>query len=383
MSYQLISRIKKFALTIRSVGYYSKYILMPLLFIIAQPTVSVFGQSMGTTYKTVQVLKENEFYLNGGRISSVGGKSRAAFQVKLPPNTVKWYYSFTTAEGNNPTNQIQLYSKLTRIVDRSGITEIALNEIMAPRGTGICDVFIMDKKNMGTFIDKADLYGKSFSHYHSLGRSNSRRDAVKIDNLFNDDLWICFKNPSASSGVSIKFEVIAIVEEKSIIKEWDKDNRQFIFDLCYEESHDTDYCGCTVKTLVERISFSDMMNLANFEADILFKEIDNICAPFINKETHKTPTTDLENISSPRIRLTNISSRPKTIVSKSETAEFRLVVSPSGRVEQVHLITENSTVENQELINELISLIKLEVFYKPTSGDYTTERYTLTILPNR
>jgi hypothetical protein len=382
MGEKIFLRIKKFRLTNCSVGYYSNYIGISLLIIFTQSTVSVFSQSMGTTYKTVQVLKENEFYLNGGRISLVGGKSRTAFQVKLPPNTVKWYYSFTTAQGNNPTNQIQLFSKLTRIVDRSGITEIALNEIMAPRGTGICDVFITDKKNMETFIDKADLFGKSFSHYHSLGRSNSRRDAVKIDNLFTDDLWICFKNPSASTGVSIKFEVVAIVEEKSIIKEWDKDNRQFIFDLCYEESHDTEYCGCAVKTLVERISFSDLMNLANFEADILFKEIDNICAPFINKETQEIPTTDLQDISSSRIRLTNISSRPKTIINKSETAEFRLVVNPTGRVEQVRYVVENSTIDNNELINELISLIKLEVFYKPSSGEYTTERYVIRILPN-
>jgi hypothetical protein len=92
---------------------------------------NIHAQSKITTYRPVQVINENHFYLNGGRISMVGGRSRLAFKIRLPQNTVRWYYSFTAAAGNNPTHQIQLFSKLTKLIDKSGFTALAMNQIIS------------------------------------------------------------------------------------------------------------------------------------------------------------------------------------------------------------------------------------------------------------
>jgi hypothetical protein len=61
------------------------------------------------------------------------------------------------------------------------------------------------------------------------------------------------------------------------VKKWDRDNRQFIFDLCFEESQDFEFCSCTVSKLVERASLKELKNLADFERKILFKQIEREC----------------------------------------------------------------------------------------------------------
>lgn len=355
-----------------------------LAFLVVISPVICICQSIEKTYRTVQVIKENEFYLNGGRISMVGGKSRLRFKVPLPSNTVKWYYAFTTEEGDNPTKQIQLFTKLTRAVDTYGITELALNELMSPKGTGICDVYITNTENSNVFMEKSDyllLGGKSLLHHKSAFRGNSSRDVVPIDNISHDDIWICFKNPSPSIGVNVKLEVVAIVEETNLIKEWTGENKQFVFDLCYEQWNDFDYCSCVVENLVYKISFSEMIDLANFEGEILMNKIDEICTESLNRTLNQNDFKITHN-STPRIRLSNIVSNPKTQVNQLEAFSFYLTVNENGKVIQITVNREKTSSTNQQLIQELENIIKQEVFYETRAGEITIEMYTISLFPS-
>lgn len=55
--------------------------------------------------------------------SGFGGKSRTSIKIDLPPNTMEWYYSFTTTEVENGTANLNLAMQLSRmLVDPSGQT---------------------------------------------------------------------------------------------------------------------------------------------------------------------------------------------------------------------------------------------------------------------
>lgn len=81
-----------------------------------------FSQEFETVRETKKLIDSRDIYLNGGMRAEFGGKSRTSIKVDLPPNTVEWYYSFTTTEGGNGTENLNLAIQLSRIlVDPSGL----------------------------------------------------------------------------------------------------------------------------------------------------------------------------------------------------------------------------------------------------------------------
>ncbi|HYE55360.1 MAG TPA: hypothetical protein VD996_10965, partial [Chitinophagaceae bacterium] len=164
------------------------------------------------TRKVVQVMPQQEMYLNGGIRSAFGGKSRVYYQITLPPNTVEWYYVVTT----HPAEQhpsLNLLPQLTKLLDPTGTTAILASAIMTPTGSNTCDVYLMDRANADAFIQKADNNGGKYFHVVSANRENFRNGTVQINNIKQGTWYLGFKNPSESQGIGISFEVAAIVEE--------------------------------------------------------------------------------------------------------------------------------------------------------------------------
>ena len=77
-------------------------------------TVSVQGQIFIKERKPVQVLHQQTFYLNSTARAALGSKSKTWFNVPLPPNTVEWYYSFTTTKSEKSKASVELFAQLTR-----------------------------------------------------------------------------------------------------------------------------------------------------------------------------------------------------------------------------------------------------------------------------
>lgn len=83
-----------------------------------------------------------------------------------------------------------------------------------------------------------------------------------------------------------------------------------------------------------------------------------------------------------RVRLTNLRSNPVTPNNQRCKIALKLTIDASGKVYEAHVIRANTTTTNQQLINEVISLVKKEVTYKEKPGaPNETAFYTVTIQP--
>ena len=97
--------------------------------------VYCYSQEFETKRESLQLIESRSVYLNGGLRASMGGKSRTSIKVDLPPNTVKWYYSFTTSKGKSGVKNLELAIQLSGfLADPSGISTELLSNISASLG---------------------------------------------------------------------------------------------------------------------------------------------------------------------------------------------------------------------------------------------------------
>jgi hypothetical protein len=177
--------------------------------------VSCFSQTYRKVRKVVNLMSQQDFYLNGGIRAQFGGKSRVYYRIDLPENTVSWYYVFTTHSGQSPAPIINLLTQITSLFDPSGLAPIVASAILAPTGSHACDMYLMDYSNKNAFMNKVDQNHGSFSYYESGSRMNYKSGTIMInDKELNSGSWyIGFRNPSAIEGLNVSFEAVAITEE--------------------------------------------------------------------------------------------------------------------------------------------------------------------------
>ncbi|MGV3547450.1 MAG: hypothetical protein ACO1N4_10325 [Pedobacter sp.] len=183
--------------------------------------VSLFTQAQTTVKKVkkvVQVMAPQTFYLNGRARGTLGGKSTATFNITLPKNTVEWFYSFTTSRAEKPKINIGLLSQLTRFYDPTGLSAMATNAVLTPSGAGVCDIYVMDRENCGKFNNRLDQLRGAFRYDADDSRENYRNGTVHIKDISSSEICLGFRNPSATEGTSITFEVAAIVEQDSVVQ---------------------------------------------------------------------------------------------------------------------------------------------------------------------
>jgi hypothetical protein len=183
-------------------------------------TISSLTFSQQPSRKIVQVVSQQNFFLNGGVRSTFGGKSRTYFEIQLPPNTIEWYYILTTYPSENSTS-LNLIPQLTKLF-ASGGTSILASAILSPTGSNSCDVYLMDRNNADAFMQKADNNGGTFYHILSAKRENFRNGTVQVRDIKQGKWYLGFKNPSEMQGIAVSFEVAAIVEDESSANQQNK-----------------------------------------------------------------------------------------------------------------------------------------------------------------
>jgi len=83
-----------------------------------------------------------------------------------------------------------------------------------------------------------------------------------------------------------------------------------------------------------------------------------------------------------RVRVSNLTSKPKTINNVRSTIAFKLTVDEFGKVIGVSVVRANTTTTNQRLIDEVIELVKKEVKYAQKRGSRPeVAYYTVTVEP--
>lgn len=195
--------------------------------------------------KLVQVMTQQNFYLNSGGRALLGGKSRAIYEVILPPNTVSWYYSFSTYPGQSPAPQISLLGQASKLFDPTGFTTDLVSAILRPTGSHVCDVYLMDANNTTAFINKVDQNGARLQYYLSGSRENFRDGTVQVNDMVNGTLYLGFRNPSGVEGINIAFEVVAVTEETVVTpKTEDQQKADLYAKLAWQSFGRNDFDGC-------------------------------------------------------------------------------------------------------------------------------------------
>ena len=207
----------------------------------------VNGQIVQKEQKVVKVMSPQTFYLNGGTRATFGGKSRTWFNISLPPNTVEWYYSFSTSKNENSSISIELISQLTKLVDPTGLTAVATTSILTPTGAGVCDIYLMDRRNADAFMKKVDNSGGTYYYQVSGSRQNYKNGTVQIKDITTGNWCLGFKNPSATQGISITFEVAAIIEKTKSIQITETEQKAKMFgSLGWKAYEKGEYDKCLV-----------------------------------------------------------------------------------------------------------------------------------------
>jgi hypothetical protein len=157
--------------------------------------IHVAAQSSQSIRKVVRLDTES-VSLNGGIRSDFGGKSRVLIPIDLPPNTVEWYYTFSTTPINSPALALSLVSQLTKLLDPTGELSIVLSAIFTPTGTHVCDIYLMNEPNANAFLAKMDQKGRPVTCIESAKRENIRNGVVQIKDTKTGRWFLGFATPA-------------------------------------------------------------------------------------------------------------------------------------------------------------------------------------------
>lgn len=174
------------------------------------------GQTIQKERKVVQLTPQQSFYLNGGTRSYFGGKSRTYFKIDLPPNTVEWYYIYTTTPNIEKNQQLNLVPQLMKLMGSTSMAGFVLSSLTTPTGSGVIDIFLMNEKCKNNLMSKDYLGAWTYDdpgHFEEGSVMNSKEGKVVINDIKKGTVYIGFRNPSISTGININFEAAAIVEE--------------------------------------------------------------------------------------------------------------------------------------------------------------------------
>lgn len=246
----------------------------------------IFCQVENKIQKVVKIIEPQSFYLNGGTRNYLGGSSRTGFKIDLPPNTVQWYYAFTTESNKNNDQSIQLQNQLMSIITSVNNTNPVLSLIKIPQGQGLIDIYLTDKKGYDIFFQKNAFNLWTYdapNSYIEGSRKNHREGKVMIDDVKKGTHYIVVRNTSSTVGINVKLEVVAIVEEKIInYNEWSKEVKNDLYNKIkevvkndyksYDETKIEELSICIMTNLTKEVKPSDFLNMADYEIKLILKK---------------------------------------------------------------------------------------------------------------
>jgi tetratricopeptide (TPR) repeat protein len=177
-------------------------------------SLSTFAQVTKIVNRVVPLISEQEFYLNS--VTRIGGKTRSYLKVELPENTISWYYVISTELNPGNQNSLELASKLTNVIDKTGISETLIQNIFSSTGSSVIDVYVLDNTNIIPFIDKDDNWGGSFSYKLNGTRENFGGGLVSMKTANQNNFYLGFRNTSSMDGKYVRIEAAAIVQEEIV-----------------------------------------------------------------------------------------------------------------------------------------------------------------------
>lgn len=167
---------------------------------------SALAQDVSYEDRVVQIQKEQTFSL-----SVVD--ARSSIPVEIPQNVVEWYIAVWTSVDANASNPLSLFTQVSRLVDPTGVSAIAIGAITTPSGTNKCDVEITDLANQRKFMKGA---GSAYVVYDELSRKNFTHGIIKVSGKYKGNFHILLYNGSFTTSIVVHVEVTAIIREKKV-----------------------------------------------------------------------------------------------------------------------------------------------------------------------
>jgi hypothetical protein len=252
-------------------------------------SVSVSAQSTTTVLKEKSLIKGQTIYLNSK--TRMGGKNRIAIPIKLPANTVAWYYSFTTLATDNTKQKVAgsgLEMQIAKLITSgfinmigAGLVTNVASQLVRPTGNASVDIYLTNASGLKEF-EKKDLvgmYSNNVPTFYKEGTAeNSRNGAFQIP-IVRNDLSLCLRNPSVSEGVAISLDVVAIVSNKEYRDIWSASNLESLYIDCLakfsmKDSLSKEICDCAKNKIKTRYSPAAYTKLTTAAKDKI--QIENI-----------------------------------------------------------------------------------------------------------
>ena len=163
----------------------------------------------------VQSLIKESHQLNSG--GHIGGHSRIAIPITLPPKTVAVFYTVQVAKRQMPSF-IDLAAQIASALRASQIRTVAnllalATHVTGTVGDGVCDVMVFgDAAGAQLYVDQK----KANTAYPDACRVNFSNGTVGIpiekNFLGTTPLYIDVRNPSAMQAITVSIEVTAVVQ---------------------------------------------------------------------------------------------------------------------------------------------------------------------------
>jgi tetratricopeptide (TPR) repeat protein len=229
------------------------YLAILLLFFYSQSK----AQYTKVERTTTTIVEQRSIFLNGGFKASLNGRSRVTIPFDLPPNTVAWYYSFSTSPGDQSlVKNLKLALQIgTRVVKATQAIAPLVDQLSVPAGTDNIDVYLLTADNRTPFIEKWDNSGGTFYYITEGTTLNTKQAVVRVDDVRSGRFFLGLKNPKTMSGVHIYIEVVALVQNSVYVDEWTAESKNNLKLKCLQwfytqEAGKDDVCNC----LVDKIS---------------------------------------------------------------------------------------------------------------------------------
>jgi hypothetical protein len=254
---------------------------------------NLHAQSTTNVLKEKSLIKGQTVYLNSK--ARLGGKSRIVLTVKLPANTVSWYYSFSTVKTNDASTKLEgsgLEIQIAKLIAngalnviKAGMATNVVSQLIKPTGSGVVDVYLTDNKGFKEF-EKKDLVGMydvDVPTFYEEGTAQNSRNGVFQVPVVRNDLYLCIKNPSVTEGVAISVDVVAIVSTKQYKDVWTAESVEAIYTDCLNEFSIRDseaeaICDCSRNQIKSIYTPSKFSLLSPSEKTGLLRNTIKVCS---------------------------------------------------------------------------------------------------------
>lgn len=275
-------------------------------------TISLFFKNIGYCQSNketaVSLINEDVFVLNSiNNDYFMGGMNRNVYSIKLPDNTIRWFYSIVAYRDKEKIQQVEsqmnLVGNLTKLIDKSGTTKLALSLMSKPPSADYCNVYLFPSYNDAQNFKNNNEYNYS-SSASRLNCTSCGLVEVSNSEYLSGTQYIGIQNPSNAFSINCKLQVVAIVQNVEYADGWTKEKIDEFYNSVHSQvikvfdsfSKDTgnEYTMNDVREMTDcivdkyiNISMNDINTMPEYKKNQLFGDFFQECIEEMNEDNEE------------------------------------------------------------------------------------------------